>query len=180
MEKNENLGLKDGEKILKTISPDRMAFLMWYILGIVLLFMLIGIFIIIFIELYRVRTKYYITNERVIYEYTFLANNVSSVRYSKIQDLHLNQGLIEKIFGIGNIEINTSGSGGMEIDIKGIKNSVKIKNIIEDHLSKKKVEKIEKHENPLDNLEKLHNLMKKGVITKSEFKQKKEEIIKKG
>ncbi|MBT4257902.1 PH domain-containing protein [archaeon] len=132
MENYENIGLKKGEKVLKQIIPNPAEFFLHYIFGGALCFLYgIGIIYILLIEVDRRKTKYYITTERVIYEHTFLGNNVSSVNYSKIQDLHLKQNFLEKSFEIGNIEINTAGSNKKELKLKGIKKPVKIKNIIE-------------------------------------------------
>jgi len=175
---NENLGLSKDEKIIEEITPSPLGFIVYYLFGGFLCFLFgIGIILILIVELNRRKTKYYITNKRVIHEYTFLSNNVSSVNYSKIQDLHLEQGFIEREFKIGNIKINTAGSNKIELELKSIKNPIKVKNIIEKHLSKEKIEKIEKKEDAIDKIERLHSLMEKGIITKSEFENKKKILL---
>lgn len=135
---NKNFHLENKEKLILVISPNPWEFLMEYLIGGILVFLYgIGVIVILITELVRRKTKYYITNKKIIYEYTFLANNVSNVEYSKIQDLHLRQNFIEKMFDIGVIELNTSGSNKTEIKIKGVKNPSEIKTLIEKHIYKR-------------------------------------------
>ena len=80
---------------------------------------------------------YYITNKRVIHEFTFLSRKISSTTYDKIQDIHMTQNLIERIFGIGTIHINTAGTHFIEIKFKGIKEPISIKRLVETYYIKK-------------------------------------------
>lgn len=73
-------------------------------------------------EIIRRSTNYYITNKRIIYEYTFMSRKITSINYSNIRDIHLRQSFTQRIFNIGDIYIDTSGSSGTEMIIKGIKN----------------------------------------------------------
>ena len=109
-----------------------------YIIGIFFIFIFfIGILIIILVELIRRGNTYYITNKRVIHEFTFLSRKISSTTYDKIQDIHMTQNLIERIFGIGTIHINTAGTHFIEIKFKGIKEPISIKRLVETHYIKK-------------------------------------------
>ena len=129
--------LHTGEKIIKELKPSRLAYLSGYALGIIFLFMFfIGILIIILTELLRRANTYYITNKRVIHEFTFLSRKISSTSYDKIQDLHMSQNIIERIFGIGTIHINTAGTHFIEIRFRGVKEPVSIKRMIEEKIMK--------------------------------------------
>lgn len=128
--------LHKGEKIIEKFSPHPLAYLGHYIFGVFLgiisliAFGLLGILYIILIEFIRRGHKYYITNNRIIHEFTFIVRKISSIPYSKIQDLHLTQGILERMFGVGTIHINTAGTHLIEVRFKGVKNPRKIKRII--------------------------------------------------
>lgn len=130
--------LHKGEKIIKELKPSRLAYLGGYILGAILIFLFfIGILIIILVELVRRGNTYFITNKRVIHEFTFLSRKISSTTYDKIQDIHMTQNIIERIFGIGTIHINTAGTHFIEIKFKGIKEPISIKRMLERYFMKK-------------------------------------------
>jgi len=126
-----------GEKIIKVMTPSRWAYFWLYLFGILLIVLLgLGIIIIIITELVRRGNKFYITDKRLIHEYTFLSRKISSTLYDKIQDLHFTQGLIERIVGIGTIHINTAGTTFIEIKFIGVQNPVSVKRIIEEKMLK--------------------------------------------
>lgn len=135
--------LHTGEKIEKQFSPHPFAYLGHYIFGgllclfTIMLLAIPGILYILIIEGIRRGNKYYITNKRVIHQFTFLSRKTSGVIYNKIQDIHFTQNIIERIFGIGKVHINTAGTHLVEIVFKGIHNPVNVKRMIEKHMMKK-------------------------------------------
>jgi uncharacterized membrane protein YdbT with pleckstrin-like domain len=92
----------------------------------------LGILIIIFTELIRRANTFYITDKRVIREFTFLSRKISSTTYDKIQDIHMTQGITERIIGIGTIHINTAGTTFIGLIFKGISNPISVKRMIEE------------------------------------------------
>ena len=155
---SEKILMKD-EKILKTLKPSRWAYFWWYSIGVIwlifggspiiimgvvlmeyssiaLLLIMLGlgipVLIIVITELVRKGNTYYITDRRTIHEFTFLKRDFSSAAYDKIQDLHITQGIIERIVGIGTIHINTAGSTFIEVRFKGISDPISVKRVIEE------------------------------------------------
>ena len=130
--------LQKGEKIEKQIIPNVWDYLHHWIIGgfLCLFYIFPGVIYIIVANLVRKGNKYYITNKRVIHEFTFLSRKVSGTSYDKIQDIHLTQNLIERLFKIGTIHMNTSGSQKVEVSFKGIEHPRAIKNHIDKHLMK--------------------------------------------
>ncbi|MBU2639353.1 MAG: PH domain-containing protein [Nanoarchaeota archaeon] len=133
--------LHKDEEIQKQFRPHPISYLGAYIAGGILTLTLagavVGIPLIVLSEFIRRGNKYYITDKRVIHEFTFLSRKTSSALHEKIQDVHFSQGLIQRMFGIGNIHINTAGSDMMELKFKGIQDPISIKRIIEEHMIKK-------------------------------------------
>lgn len=137
--------LSKDEKIEKQITPHPLSYLGYYILGGILTLSafitvfapLIGIPLIIIAELIRRGNKYYITDKRVTHEFTFIIKKTSSAPYDKIQDLHLTQGLLERMFDLGTIHINTAGAPTIEIKLSGIQNPSIAKELIKGHMIKK-------------------------------------------
>jgi|TARA_B100002003_G_C13924249_1_gene449273 uncharacterized membrane protein YdbT with pleckstrin-like domain len=170
--------LNEGEKIQESFLPSHLAFLPFYIISsIMVLAAGIGIIGIIITIFYRRGHRYTITNQRVIFDFKFISKNISSIPYNKIQDVHLKQTVIDRLFNIGNIRLNTAGSEKMELEIKGILEYKKIKNIIEKMIHKKSHKSKEGDSDNYSDIEKLHSLMKKGIITKKEFEEKKNKLL---
>ncbi len=134
--------LHKGEKIEEQTMPDAWAYLNHWIVGgflciiTLFLFAIPGIIYIVIADQVRKGNKYYITNKRVIHEFTFLSRKVSGTFYDKIQDVHLTQNLIERMFNIGTIHINTAGSHNIEVVFKGVKHPRAIRKHIEKHIAK--------------------------------------------
>lgn len=135
-----NEELLQNEKIEMTLKPSRFASFMLYLAGgiltITIVGALIGIPVLIIAEVLRRATNYHITNKRIISEFSLLGRKTSSVAYDKIQDVHFSQGLIDKFFKVGTININTSGSNLIELQLKGIENALTVKKTIEEHMMK--------------------------------------------
>ena len=117
-----------GEKIIKELNPSRGGFFWGYVVAFIFLgTIIIPLAIILFIEIGVKANKYYVTNKRVIHEYKFLSRRLTSAQKKNITDVTLKQGVIDRMFGIGTLEINTAGSGNKEIIFKHISNPSKIK-----------------------------------------------------
>jgi len=134
--------LHDKEEIEKELLPHPFAYIHHYIIGgvigIITFFLIAipGILYILIVEGIRRGNKYYITNKRVIHQFAFLSRKTSSARHDKLQDIYFTQSLLQRIFGIGDINFNTAGTHVIEIKFKGIHNPVKIKRMIEKHMIK--------------------------------------------
>ncbi len=66
-------------------------------------------------------TSYTVTSERVVQRKGLLSRRVSEVEISDIRNVQVNQGIIQRMFGIGNVGISTAGQSGVEIVFAGIR-----------------------------------------------------------
>ncbi len=123
--------LHKNEKIKEKIIPSWKGYLGTYFW--LFIFFIFPAFI---FDAWRRSNKYYITNERIIFEHSFFSRKTNNVYYKNITDVHFTQGLFSRIFNIGNIYLNTAGSHGTEMNIKGVENPLKIKNLIFSYLRK--------------------------------------------
>lgn len=124
--------LQKEENIIQELKLSRWGLLGYYIIAILFWFtIIIPLFIIWYAEMIVNGTRYYITNKRVIYDYQFMSKKRVSVKFDKIQDLGVEQGLFDRLVGIGSINVDTAGSYGIELQIANIINPYKNKKIIE-------------------------------------------------
>ena len=128
--------LQKGEKVLKTIKPSRKSFAGAYFWAVILLplFPPASLILILYVELKRNATTYYITNKKIIHEFSFLSRQIKTVPFKKIQDIHFFQNFIERLFSVGSVGINTAGSDCVEIVFRGISEPIKIKKLIEKNI----------------------------------------------
>jgi len=77
-------------------------------------------------------TKYTITDEKLIIESGFLNKKEEEVRLYRIMDVTLKRSFGERIFGVGTIHCCSADKSTPEFDIKSVKNSADVKNILSD------------------------------------------------
>ena len=59
-----------------------------------------------------ISTKYYLTNIRLIEERGIIGKRIMSIRLDKVQDITCQFGILGRIFGFGDIEIESAGTYG--------------------------------------------------------------------
>lgn len=77
-------------------------------------------------------TVYKLTEEKLFIESGFLSKKEEEVRLYRIMDLTLNRPLGQRIFGLGTIHCCTADKSTPEFDIRKIKNSRDVKNMLSD------------------------------------------------
>lgn len=71
---------------------------------------------------------YALTNKRVLIHCGWLSTNTTSIDYSKITDIHIQEPFLDKIIThTGHIAINTAGSGNLEVILQHVENPYEIK-----------------------------------------------------
>ena len=85
---------------------------------------MIGIF------LHWVCINYYLTNLRLIEERGIIGKRIVSIWLNKVQDITCTFGIFGRIFGFGNLEIESAGTYG-KIVFDALPNPLKLKEEIE-------------------------------------------------
>ena len=80
--------------------------------------------------------KYYVTNERVIFEGGILMRRIKSVPFHKVTDVSISQNIVERALGIAKANIQTAGTGMRFPDIQftGLRNPEKPQGAIVERL----------------------------------------------
>jgi len=139
----------------KSFKTSRRSFIVNYFLGVGLLLYLflsdavlilsswLIFFFLILISLFFIEpeccilyTSYYLKEDNVMEIKGVLSKKRTAIPYSSISNIVLNKGVIGRIFGYGNVTIN-SFSGDNKITLKGMKNPEKTFKFIEKRIQKR-------------------------------------------
>lgn len=77
-------------------------------------------------------TRYRVTDEKLLIKTGVLSTNEEEVRLYRIMDLTLKRSLGQRLWGLGTIHICSGDKSTPEFEIKRIKNSEKVKNMLSD------------------------------------------------
>lgn len=131
------------EEIILKLKPHRLSFFIYYFLAFFILILnlyfqgikynsfFIPFLIIFFIELYRMALNYFFYNDKVVKVFKFVIVNETVIYYEKIQDIYLTQNILERIFNLGKIHINTAGSSNIELVLEGVEKPKEVKEEID-------------------------------------------------
>lgn len=67
-------------------------------------------------------TTYYLTNQRVIREYRFIALSRQEVPLDKVRGVEERRSITETLVGLGNVRVNSGGTGALSIVMSNISN----------------------------------------------------------
>ncbi len=86
-------------------------------------------------------TKYKLTEEKFVIQTGFLSIKQEEVRLYRIMDVTLNRKLGQRIFGLGTIHCCSADKSTPEFDIKNIKKSEQIKELLSDQVESERQRK---------------------------------------
>jgi uncharacterized membrane protein YdbT with pleckstrin-like domain len=84
------------------------------------LFLLVGVVSCLWAVLDRKFRRYEITTRRVMLRYGIIARKMSTIDVADIRNVTVNQGIVERLLGIGTVGIASAATGTEEIKFKGI------------------------------------------------------------
>lgn len=122
------------EKEIWKGSPSLLYFIKDFIVGVITLpFFGLGIIFIARGILARNTTSYQLTNKRVSAKWGIIARHSSEVELVDIRNISSEQSVMERIFGIGTLEMASAGTDGAEVIFAGIPNHQQVKDTITRH-----------------------------------------------
>ena len=83
-------------------------------------------------------TKYQLTDEKLIIQTGFFNIKQEEIRLYRIMDVTLHIFLVQRIWGLGTIHCCSADKSTPEFEIKNIKDSEKIKNLLSDQIEKER------------------------------------------
>ena len=86
-------------------------------------------------------TKYSLASDRLFIERGLIQTTEDEVRLYRIMDVRLTRSLGQKIFGVGTLEVSSSDRSLGNFEIKNIKNSKYIKELLSELVEKERNEK---------------------------------------
>ncbi len=83
-------------------------------------------------SLYLKKSRHYaFTDKRIIIVDSFVGTNITSIDYSQITDIEIDQSFIDQIAGWGNLTINTAGTHTPQITLSFIDNPQSLKQALD-------------------------------------------------
>jgi len=86
-------------------------------------------------------TKYRLTEDKLFIKTGILNTNEEEIRLYRIMDMTLKRTIGQRLWGLGTIHICSADKSTPEFDIKRIKNSEVVKNMLSDMVEKERVKK---------------------------------------
>ena len=133
-------GLNPGEHVTEFLNPSPWVVWIGYFSGVLFLifglvipllffyFWIGGVFLLLVTELVRRGTKYYVTNQRCIKEYTFLNRTNYEAFYDLITNVTFQQTLGARALGIGTVHVQTAS--GESFTFAGVSDPSRVKSTI--------------------------------------------------
>lgn len=84
-------------------------------------------------------TRYILTDEKLLIVKGFFKQSEEEIRLYRILDLSLSRGLMERVDGVGTIHCCSSDKTASEFDIKRIKDSRRVKEMLSDLVEKQRI-----------------------------------------
>lgn len=95
-----------------------------------IVFFLPGFFVIIYAILDQKTRTYTHTSRKVMAEVGIISRKNHEVAMRDIRSIHMSQGIVERLFGLGTVQIASAGTGGIEVEFRGIQNPAKVRDQI--------------------------------------------------
>ena len=109
-----------AEKEIMVCHPDLMNYLGTIILGILTIPFIFGILILLYVWIEIHFTSYRITTLRIVVRRGWIAKAQSEIWIKDMRGANLNQGIWQRLIGVGDIMIGTAATAGTEIAMRGI------------------------------------------------------------
>ncbi|MGK7874069.1 MAG: PH domain-containing protein [Xenococcaceae cyanobacterium] len=104
-----------------------------FLIAIILITCGLGVLILLFWWLDVAQTTLIVTDRRTILRKGIFSRYINEIFHSDVKNIQLRQTLCQRVFNVGNIGISTAGTSGIEIQVNGIPNPEKVREIIDNY-----------------------------------------------
>ena len=101
----------------------------WFVLCIV---SVVGLIPLLWWYVQSISTKIIVTNEQTTLRKGLLSKETSDVFHDNVRNIQVKQSAFQRLMGVGYVGISSAGQSGIEIEIDGIRNPDRVKEIIDD------------------------------------------------
>lgn len=123
-----------SEEVLLAVSPKLFGGNWFTHFVVILLCIALVGFVVYFIEWLRVRaTRLIVTTQRTTLQTGILDKATNEVRHADVRNVLVTQGFMQRLFGVGAIELSSAGQSDVEIIVKGIPDPQRIAEVIRQH-----------------------------------------------
>ena len=74
-----------------------------------------------------------VTNEQTTLRKGILSKHTNDVFHSNVRNIQVRQSFLQRILNVGWVGISSAGQSGLEIEVSGIKDPHRVKELIDDH-----------------------------------------------
>ena len=104
-----------------------------FVVNVLLCLIVVG-FILFFVWWLRCKgTTLTVTNKRTILRRGILSKSITEVWHRDVRNVQLDQTFFQRILGVGQVGISSSGQSGLEISVTGIPDPDLVKRLIDQH-----------------------------------------------
>jgi len=75
--------------------------------------------------------KYTLTNRRVFVRHGLVAVREQTARLERVQDVTLRQSLFDRLFGVGDLDIDTAGTEGGALEFRALTEPTQVREILD-------------------------------------------------
>ena len=130
-------------------------------------------------------TNFVITSDRVIFRHGVFAKSGIEIPLERVNSVHFNQTIIERLVGAGDLLIESGSEGGQQ-RFTDIHNPDKIQNLIHAQMEQNEKRMFQNHHpnadpaavtDVMERLERLEAMRDRGTLTAAEFEEQKQRLL---
>lgn len=128
--KNQN-ETEEDETTIQVVKPSWKSYVGWIIIGLITIGASgLGIAILILVWLRMKYDSYTITTERLISKRGIIARKLDEIELFRIKDVVVTQGIIERLVGVGTVEVLSVDNTTPKLYIRGINKPLETKEML--------------------------------------------------
>jgi len=136
MTRNAPVGPDDSsaEWVVFDVTPSILGFPGEVLLGVLLLIVLIGLFILLRVVVRAFSLRYRLTTERLFIQRGLIARHVDEVELFRIKDVAYDQGILQRLTGTGTVTVLSTDDTTPQVRLVGVREPDRLKEALRKHV----------------------------------------------